>query len=394
MLRHVLLLALSLAALGCGVAARTSAEGPPPSQATPADAGRPPGSSHFGSAGAAGSAGHAAPGASGGSGGTGGAGGPTDPPGGEGGGAGGSDDVTAFSTARPPGLLTAGIWDDNLNFVRFSAYRDGLRVARELPPFTAVEQAAANAEAAQRSAKQHLDVAFVIDTTGSMGDELEYLKAEFAHVAASLAQRSPTVTARWGLVDYRDVTDEWTTRTFDFVSSPSAFAARLGQLSAAGGGDVPEAVDQALAAATQLSWSTEPNAGRVVFWIADAPHHPAHAGAVVSAVRALRAKGVHVYPVASSGVDDLTEYTMRATAQLTAGRYLFLTDDSGIGESHAEPHIPCYWVTRLKYALDRVLASEADGTTVAIDPQQVLRAVGNPTDGWCQLPSGAWCGVF
>jgi hypothetical protein len=34
-------------------------------------------------------------------------------------------------------------------------------------------------------------------------------------------------------------------------------------------------------------------------------------------------------------------------AALTQGRYILLTDDSGIGNAHAEPDIACHVATRL-----------------------------------------------
>ena len=51
--------------------------------------------------------------------------------------------------------------------------------------------------------------------------------------------------------------------------------------------------------------------------------------------------------VAASGVADKAEYAMRAMAAATQSRYLFLTDDSGVGNPHAPPAIDCYLVTRL-----------------------------------------------
>ena len=74
---------------------------------------------------------------------------------------------------------------------------------------------------------------------------------------------------------------------------------------------------------------------------------------MANSLRVTRDQGVHVYPVASSGVDELTELSMRSAAQLTGGRYLFLTDDSGVGGEHKEPSIPCYVVTKLDDALLR-----------------------------------------
>jgi hypothetical protein len=76
---------------------------------------------------------------------------------------------------------------------------------------------------------------------------------------------------------------------------------------------------------------------------------------------------------------------MRGTAQITGGRYLFLTDDSGIGNSHAEPHIPCYVVTKLQGAMVRMVESEMVGHRAEPVASEVIRTVGSPTDGRCTL---------
>ena len=73
---------------------------------------------------------------------------------------------------------------------------------------------------------------------------------------------------------------------------------------------------------------------------------------------------------------------MRSAAQLTGGRYLFLTDDSGIGNAHAEPHIPCYQVQHLSTLVARMIRTELTG--VREEAQEVLRSVGNPSDGVCR----------
>jgi hypothetical protein len=80
---------------------------------------------------------------------------------------------------------------------------------------------------------------------------------------------------------------------------------------------------------------------------------------------------------------------MRSAAQMTSGRYVFLTNDSGIGNSHAEPHIPCYNVSRLDHAIVRMVQVEMTGRFVEADSTQVLRSVGQPNkEGKCQLSSG------
>ena len=104
-------------------------------------------------------------------------------------------------------------------------------------------------------------------------------------------------------------------------------------------------------------------------------------------IRGAQAKGIHIYPVASSGVDGLAELAMRSAAQLTGGRYIFLTDDSAIGGAHAEPHIPCYVVTKFDRALVRMVESEMSGQHVFAPLGEILRTVGSPTDGTCQTQS-------
>ncbi len=232
-----------------------------------------------------------------------------------------------------------------------------------------------------------LDLAFVIDTTGSMGDELSYIKSELDDIVGGIATQFPGVAQRWALVVYRDQGDDYVVRSFDFTADLSSFRANLAAQASAGGGDTPEAVDQGLAAATQLGWSGGATA-RVAFWIADAPQHVGKEGNVVTALAAATTKAIHFYPVAASGIDGLGEFTMRTAAEVTGGRYLFLTNDSGIGGSHAEPHIPCYYVTTLESAMRRMVATEVTGVYMPPAPSEILRTGGDPQNQQCTLSSG------
>src|SRR5207245_769667 len=108
-----------------------------------------------------------------------------------------------------------------------------------------------------------------------------------------------------------------------------------------GGGDYPEAMHRGLEEAVKLPWRGADTA-RVLFLIADAPPHAEHMDRAVTAADALRKRGVAIYPVACSGYDEATELLMRSCALVTGGQFLFLTDDSGVGEAHGEPHIPYY----------------------------------------------------
>lgn len=232
-----------------------------------------------------------------------------------------------------------------------------------------------------------LDIALVIDATGSMGDEMEYLKVEIRDIADAIEHHFPGVDQRFALVVYRDEGDQYVTKTFDFTGNLDNFQRDLGSQSAGGGGDYPEAMDAAMEATSKLSWRTGDTA-RVTFLVADAPPHANDFDDTLEAVDELRELGVTVYPVASSGVAGEAEFAMRTAAMLTGGQYLFLTDDSGVGNPHAEPHIPCYTVEQLAPLMVRAVRSELSGHRVEAEPQFSIRTVGQGQGGVCEQPRG------
>jgi hypothetical protein len=224
---------------------------------------------------------------------------------------------------------------------------------------------------------RNLDLVLVLDTTGSMGDELVYLKAEIKSIASAIAARFPHVNQRYALVVYRDLQDEYVTRTFDFTPSVDEFRKHLSAQSAAGGGDYPEAMERGLEEAVRLRWRSADTA-RVLFLVADAPPHAPDVGKAMTAADTLRKKGVAIYPVACSGYDDTTELVMRTCALLTGSQFLFLTNDSGVGEAHGEPHIPFYHVQRLDRLMIRMIADELSGRRLEPTREEILRTVGSP----------------
>ena len=222
---------------------------------------------------------------------------------------------------------------------------------------------------------RNLDLTLVLDTTGSMGKELGYLKSEMKAIATAVHDRFPAVDQRYGLVLYRDDGDEYVTRVFPFTRSIEEFRKNLAAQSTAGGGDEPEAMHRALEDSLKLRWR-EGNTARVMFLITDAPPHAQHMNRTLAAANALRKKGVAIYPVACSGYDDACEFVMRSCAIITGSRFLFLTDDSGVGNSHAEPSIPYYQVERLEKLMIRTIASELSGQNVQAQPADIIRTVG------------------
>ncbi|MEM1056823.1 MAG: VWA domain-containing protein [Bacteroidota bacterium] len=228
-----------------------------------------------------------------------------------------------------------------------------------------------------------LDIAFAIDVTGSMGDELRYLTEEFRAIVERIEARYDGVDLRFGLVAYRDHGDRFVVRERDFTARVPIMQGHLADLRARGGGDYPEAMDEAMDAALGLNW--RPEATRLLFLVADAPPHDGRIGDMMGHVREARASGIRMYPLAASGVAETAEVVMRTAAALTQGRYLFLTDDSGIGNTHAEPKVPCYVVTQLNDLLVRVIASELEGRRVEPRRGEVIREVGDYDAGVCEV---------
>lgn len=229
-----------------------------------------------------------------------------------------------------------------------------------------------------------LDLMLVVDTTGSMGDEIRYLQSELRAIVGAIHRQHSGMDIRVGFVFYRDIGDEYVTRTVGFDRDMTRVDSVLARQAAGGGGDYPEAMDQALIRAMAQDW--RPDAVKSMLLVADAPPHDELVARSWAAAEVARHRRVHIVPVAASGVADRAEYVMRGMAALTQSRYLFLTDDSGIGNPHAPPAIDCYLVTRLDALIRRVIASQISGRRVEPSDQEIIRSVGQYDSGRCILP--------
>ena len=171
-----------------------------------------------------------------------------------------------------------------------------------------------------------LDIHFVLDATGSMGDEIARLRDNMTSVATQIAALPSEPDVRFGMTVYRDEGDLFVTRTFDLTEDLDSFVAALADVQADGGGDYPEALDEALVDALEKPAWRRDGAVELVFLIADAPPQVDRMVPQPSAASALAAAaaGVKIFPVAASGTDDQAEYVMRELAFVTGGRFVFL----------------------------------------------------------------------
>jgi hypothetical protein len=177
-----------------------------------------------------------------------------------------------------------------------------------------------------------IEVAFVLDTTGSMSGLLEGAKAKVWSIANQLATGQPKPDVRIGLVGYRDRGDAYVTRRMDLTGDIDAVYAELFALRAGGGGDTPESVNQALhEAVTGLGWSTDPGVYRVLFLVGDAPPHTDYQDDVAysESVDLARAKGIVVNTVQCGSLGTTTPI-WREIARTGAGQFAAIAQDGAM----------------------------------------------------------------
>jgi hypothetical protein len=159
-------------------------------------------------------------------------------------------------------------------------------------------------------ARPRIEVAFVLDATGSMGPYIDDARSRIRTVAADLSQGEPRPDVRYALVAYRDKGDDFVTRITPFTGDVSVMHSALTQLGAEGGGDTPEAVLEALRDALEkLKWSPvaakTPNAAapeapvlRLVYLIGDAaPQHYADSPSEDALAKLALRKGITVQSI-------------------------------------------------------------------------------------------------
>ena len=205
---------------------------------------------------------------------------------------------------------------------------------------------------------KNVDIMFTIDATGSMGDEMDYLKEELRDIIHRIDNKIGE--KRVALTFYRDISDAYVTKCFDFSSDISEVQAHLNLQSANGGGDYEEAVEKALQVAMSKSWDTHAKA-KLMFLLLDAPPHLTEKNAMIirQQIKKAQEKGIKVIPIVASGADKTVEFLMRFFSISTNGTYVFLTDDSGVGNEHLKPTKTRYSVEKLNDVIVRLVKKYA-----------------------------------
>ena len=201
-----------------------------------------------------------------------------------------------------------------------------------------------------------VDIAFVVDATGSMADEIEFLKLELEDVLKNTFDKFNDLDLRASSVFYRDKGDEYVTRHVGFNTDLLKVLNFIKLQKADGGGDTPEAVEDALhTAIDSLEWSSTART-KLLFLVLDAPPNGGTQTEMFKLMARASAKGIRIIPIVCSGADKGTEFLMRSMALATNGTYVFLTDNSGVGGTHLKPTTDVFNVELLNNLLQRLIS--------------------------------------
>jgi Mg-chelatase subunit ChlD len=180
--------------------------------------------------------------------------------------------------------------------------------------------------------KPRVEVAFVLDSTGSMGGLIEGAKQKIWSIANSIIAQKPTPEVRIGLITYRDRGDEYVTRRFDLTDDIDTVFRNLQSFVADGGGYDPESVNQALhEAVTDLSWSADHAVLKIIFLVGDYPPHMDYADDVKYPVTCRQAaKREIIIDTVQCGDVEETRAVWQDIARKAEGSYVALAQSGNM----------------------------------------------------------------
>ncbi len=183
-----------------------------------------------------------------------------------------------------------------------------------------------------------VDVMLIMDVSGSMGAEIESVKANIAEIVTSLQAEAPDI--RFGIAafsDYPNLGGDYGDTPYDLIADFAAdvptLTRQLDRVALQGGGDDNESSLRALWETSRVAWR---NGLRVVVIFTDAPPKDPDAGpdatydtsddlTLGSTLEALTEDNVIVFTVNAGTNSDARNY-LREVADETGGSYYLLRD--------------------------------------------------------------------
>ncbi|WP_128226068.1 VWA domain-containing protein [Halobacteriaceae archaeon SHR40] len=227
--------------------------------------------------------------------------------------------------------------------------------------FTIIEEEISKAVKSFTFTSTSLDLAFVFDDTGSMGDEIGEMKRKVIDLTNQI--ENADIDARYGLVSFKDSVDVDLTFTDDADQLETA----VDSLNASGGDDAPEDNFDAIEAA--LNFDFRDGAQKVIVDITDNVSHYRGDGSGFSeytideVAEDLQTNGIAFFAVAPSFGDS--EESKRTLADMVDGRWIDITsaDFSVILEEITETVISSYllgYETSISRGEDRLISVEVE----------------------------------
>jgi Mg-chelatase subunit ChlD len=176
-----------------------------------------------------------------------------------------------------------------------------------------------------------VEVVFVLDTTGSMGDLIDGAKRKIWSIANTIVEQNPDADVAMGLIGFRDRGDQYVVKTHAMTEDLQSLYGRLTKFEADGGDDTPESVNEALdTAISDINWSKGERIRRIVFLVGDAPPHMDYPDdrKYPEVLKEAKQRGIIVNAVQAGG-DQETEGVWKDIAQRGQGRYMAIPQDGG-----------------------------------------------------------------
>lgn len=234
-----------------------------------------------------------------------------------------------------------------------------------------------------------VDIAFVVDATGSMQDEIDFLKDDLLDIIESSVASNPDIDIQLGSLFYRCESNSYVTKRHDFSNNLEATMNFIREQNADEGGDevVAKALNETI---DSMSWRQNTRS-KLLFIVLDEP--PSLSQKNISELgyayaKAAR-KGIKIIPCVASGlnltVNRSLEYIMRNAAIFTNGTYVFFTDDSGIGDSHTLPIVASFEVEKLNGLLKRVIQTNIEIQSCAATTMPIASTIEQGSNQNAQL---------
>lgn len=208
--------------------------------------------------------------------------------------------------------------------------------------------------------RPEIDVVFVIDSTGSMTDEIRAVKTHITNIVREVESGQPSPELRVGIVTYRDhklEENEYVYKTSKLTNNLDSSLRFLEHIEARGGGDTPEAVADGLdQAVSHMNWMD--NSKKLIFLIGDAaPHGEGSTDQnyqqgcpeghdYKDSIEEAQEKDIKIFAISGSGMDSTGTNIWREIARKTGGEYEKLNyvrqnldvyyEEEGIDEKYAD----------------------------------------------------------